>query len=118
MPTWRRGYWMWIFRSARSMKTTKVMTAMTMTITPMMTAAEMLPTRPCSKNRASAPGMPATMPTKMMSEVPLPMPRAVICSPIHIRNMVPPTRVMTVDAWKKRPGSCARLPASMLLARP
>jgi hypothetical protein len=29
-------------------------------------------------------GKPATMPAKMISEMPLPMPRAVICSPIHI----------------------------------
>ena len=36
------------------------------------------------------------MPAKMMSEMPLPMPRAVICSPSHMRNMVPPSSVMMV----------------------
>ena len=34
----------------------------------------------------SACGRLATMPMKMISEMPLPMPRAVICSPSHIRN--------------------------------
>ncbi|MEZ5765773.1 MAG: hypothetical protein R3D69_17060 [Xanthobacteraceae bacterium] len=41
----------------------------------------------------------------MMSEMPLPMPRAVICSPSHIRNMVPPVSVMTVEMRKNQPGS-------------
>ena len=50
-------------------------------------------------------GRPATMPAKMMSEMPLPMPRAVICSPSHIRNTVPPVSVMTVDRRKNMPGS-------------
>ncbi len=45
------------------------------------------------------------MPAKMISEIPLPMPRAVICSPSHIRNMVPPTRVITVAMRKNQPGS-------------
>ena len=45
------------------------------------------------------------MPAKMISEMPLPMPRAVICSPSHIRNMVPPTSVMTAEMRKNMPGS-------------
>ena len=45
------------------------------------------------------------MPAKMISEMPLPMPRAVICSPSHIRNMVPPSSVMTVEMRKNMPGS-------------
>ena len=39
-----------------------------------------------------------------MSERPLPMPRAVICSPIHISSIVPPVSVITVVMMKKRPG--------------
>ena len=50
------------------------------------------------------------MPAKMISEAPLPMPRAVICSPSHIRNMVPPVSVITVETTKNRPGSCTMLP--------
>ena len=34
------------------------------------------------------------MPAKMMSEMPLPTPRLVICSPIHIRRIVPPVSVI------------------------
>ena len=33
------------------------------------------------------------MPAKMISEMPLPRPRSVICSPSHIRNIVPVTSV-------------------------
>ena len=44
------------------------------------------------------------MPAKMISEMPLPTPRLVICSPSHIRNMVPPTRVTMVEAMKNTPG--------------
>ena len=112
MPTWRRGYWMVILRSARSMNTTNMMTATTITMTPMITAGLIAPERPEAKNCASAAGTSAMIPTKMMSEMPLPMPRAVICSPSHIRNIVPPTSVMTQDARKNRPGSVTRLPDS------
>ena len=109
---------MWILRSARSMNTTKAITATTITITPMITGVEMAPERPWLKNWASAAGISATMPTKMISEMPLPMPRWVICSPSHIRNIVPPTSVITTDRRKKRPGSWARLPASRLSEMP
>ncbi len=44
------------------------------------------------------------MPAKMISEMPLPMPRWVICSPSHIRNIVPPVSVMMVETVKKKPG--------------
>ena len=50
-------------------------------------------------------GRRATMPAKMIREVPLPTPRAVICSPIHIRNSVPPVSVATVEITKNSPGS-------------
>ena len=41
------------------------------------------------KSWLTNPGMPATMPPKMMTEMPLPMPFSVISSPIHTRNSVP-----------------------------
>ena len=40
-----------------------------------------------------------------MSEMPLPMPREVICSPSHIRNIVPPDSVTTAVKRKNQPGS-------------
>ena len=48
------------------------------------------------------------MPAKMMIEMPLPRPRSVICSPSHIRNMVPVTSVVTVVRRNSRPGSSTR----------
>ena len=53
------------------------------------------------------------MPAKMISDVPLPTPRCVICSPSHIRNIVPPTSVMTVVARKNMPGSMTTAPAAL-----
>ena len=47
------------------------------------------------EGRAIACGSWATMPAKMISEMPLPTPRAVICSPSHIKNTVPPVSVIT-----------------------
>jgi hypothetical protein len=42
----------------------------------------------------TAPGRPATMPAKMMKLMPLPMPRSVMSSPIHITSTVPAVRLM------------------------
>ncbi len=54
-------------------------------------------------------GKRATMPAKMISEMPLPTPRLVICSPIHISKIVPPVSVITVVKRKKNPGSITTL---------
>ena len=43
-------------------------------------------------------GRPATMPPKMISEMPLPMPFSVISSPIQTRNMVPAVMEITADS--------------------
>lgn len=43
----------------------------------------------------TAAGRPATIPAKMMMEIPFPIPLSVICSPSHIKNMVPVTREIT-----------------------
>ena len=56
------------------------------------------------------------MPMKMISEMPLPMPRAVICSPSHIRNRVPPTMVITAVSRKNSPGSITAEPDGPLIA--
>ena len=68
------------------------------------------PVRPSSSNEASACGTFATMPEKMMRLVPLPIPRAVICSPSHIRNIVPPTSETTQEMRKNAPGSITAAP--------
>ncbi len=50
-----------------------------------------------SSIKATTPaGKALTMPAKMISEVPLPMPDSVICSPSHMMNTVPVVRVKTV----------------------
>ncbi len=46
----------------------------------------------------------------MMSEMPLPTPRAVICSPSHIRKTVPPVKVMTVEMRNDMPGVMTTVP--------
>ena len=55
---------------------------------------------PCSvkvNNRTIPDGIPDTMPAVMIKEIPLPIPRSVICSPNHIRNIVPVTKQTTVE---------------------
>ena len=45
------------------------------------------------------------MPTRMIIEMPLPMPRSVICSPSHIRNIVPVVMVTVAgNSHVKKPG--------------
>ncbi len=92
------------------MKTMKPMTAAAMTTKKAMVAKEIAPVRPSSRRATTACGRLATMPAKMISEMPLPTPRAVICSPSHIRKTVPPVRVMTVTRRKNMPGSTTAEP--------
>ncbi len=49
-------------------------------------------------------GKSTTMPAKMMSEMPLPMPRSEICSPSHMTKTVPVVRVRMVRSLKPQPG--------------
>src|SRR5208282_971310 len=41
-------------------------------------------------------GNPTTIPVKMISDIPLPIPRSVICSPSHMMNAVPVVRLSMV----------------------
>ena len=88
----------------------KAMTNTASTMKPTMKNGDSAPVRPRSSNDASAFGRLATIPAMMISDVPLPTPRAVICSPIHIRNIVPPTSVMTQEKRKNQPGSITAAP--------
>ena len=69
--------------------------------------AGLLPLVPAARSLAPARAAAAAdaMPAKMRIEMPLPRPRSVICSPSHIRNMVPVTRVVTVVMRNISPGS-------------
>ena len=93
------------------MNTMKAITATAITITSRIRPVDSAPWRPSSSMLASAEGNSATMPARMISEMPLPMPREVICSPSHIRNMVPPVSVTVVEIRKNMPGSLTTLPA-------
>ncbi len=72
---------------------------------PSTSGIEYAPVRACSSVWPIAAGRPAAMPAKMMSEMPLPRPRSVICSPSHIRNIVPVTSVIADTMRNVRPGS-------------
>ena len=53
----------------------------------------------------TARGKLTTMPAKMISDMPLPMPRSVICSPSHMMNIVPVVSVSMQPRRKPQPGS-------------
>ena len=68
-----------------------------------------------------AEGRRTTMPAKMMSEIPLPMPFSEICSPIHMISAVPAVRVSIVSRRNPQPGSGTMRPrrsALRMLSRP
>jgi len=54
--------------------------------------------------QATPSGRPVTMPAKMISEMPLPMPRSEICSPSHMMKAVPVVRVRMVSNLNPSPG--------------
>ena len=66
---------------------------------------EMAPVLPNSNVVTKALGISATIPENIINEIPLPIPLCVICSPNHIKNMVPATIVVTVEILKNKPGS-------------
>ena len=76
----------------------------------MTTATRMLiaPVRTSSSKPPIALGRPAAMPAKIRIEMPLPRPRSVICSPSHIRNIVPAVRLTTAVMRKPKPGFMTR----------
>ncbi len=54
----------------------------------------------------NAPGNPTIMDAMIIKDIPLPIPRSVICSPIHITNSEPAVSVRTVIILNAHPGSC------------
>ena len=57
------------------------------------------------------------MPAKMISDMPLPMPRSVICSPSHMMKAVPVVSESMVIRMKPKPGIDDDTPAMALQAR-
>ena len=92
-------------RWARSTNTQKAVTASTTTIRTIAKRPLISPVLICSTVRPIAPGNPATMPPRMIIEMPLPTPRSVICSPSHIRNIVPVVMVTVATNRNCQPGA-------------
>ena len=105
LPCWRFGYCTKIFRTDLSIKTMNATTTTAIAKSRIISSDDRAPVRPSSSVPASAVGRFATIPAKIINEIPLPTPRLVICSPSHMRKRVPPTRVTTVVTRKNRPGS-------------
>ena len=70
-----------------------------------------MPVLPNSNVEAKALGISATIPEKIINEIPLPTPLKVICSPNHIRKVVPATSETIVVNLNERPGSTTKFPA-------
>ena len=69
---------------------------------------ENAPVRVSSNVPPIALGKPAAIPAKIMIEMPLPKPRSVICSPSHIKNIVPEVKVVTEINRNCKPASSTR----------
>ena len=72
---------------------------------PTIINADNAPVLPNSKVDASALGISATIPEKIIKEIPLPTPLKVICSPNHIKKVVPATKEIVVIILNPIPGS-------------
>jgi hypothetical protein len=99
-----RGIWTGSFRAAMVMATTPA-------VTPSMTSSRMIsmtglstPVMVASQVRTMAVGKPSMMEKKISSDMPLPIPCSVICSPSHMMNIPPTVRIMVVVSMKKMPG--------------
>ena len=86
------------------MYTTKTMAAMPIISMKIAVAGAISPELTSRAVEPIAEGIPATMPARMIIEIPLPIPRSVICSPSHMRNIVPVTSVMQAVIRKLKPG--------------
>ena len=86
------------------MKTMKATTAPIIASTTRISTRLKLPVPSILKDWAMAAGIRATIPANIIIEMPLPMPRSVICSPSHMRKAVPLVRVIMVMILKDQPG--------------
>src|SRR5208337_31003 len=106
-PTTRLAYCTGMRRCAPSTKTMNATTATINTRSPRIAIGVNAP-HACvlafSYRSKMARGKPTTMPTKMISDIPLPMPRSLICSPSHMMNAEPVVSVRIVISVKPTPG--------------
>jgi hypothetical protein len=92
-PMMRREYSMGMRRWPRSKNTIVMTDAITSTVAMSSDVGWICPSAVNCQVCARFDGKSATMPAKMISEMPLPMPRSVICSPSHMMKAVPVARV-------------------------
>ena len=78
---------------------------------PTIITADKAPVLPSSNVDAKALGISATMPENIINEIPFPTPLKVICSPSHIKKVVPATKEIVVVTLKDMPGSITKFPA-------
>ena len=78
---------------------------------PIIIIADNAPVLPNSNVDANALGISATIPEKIINEIPFPTPLKVICSPNHIKKVVPATKDIVVIILKLIPGSITKFPA-------
>ncbi len=78
---------------------------------PTIINADNAPVLPNSNVDAKALGISATIPEKIIKEIPFPTPLKVICSPSHIKKVVPATKDIVVIILKDIPGSITRFHA-------
>ena len=86
------------------MKTTMEVTARTNIRRIKTNAGESSPVFANSSVPPIAEGRPEIMLAKIIIEIPLPKPLSVICSPNHIRNIVPVTKLTQAVKTKLKPG--------------
>ena len=86
------------------MKTMNIIVATNNTKIPIIIIVDTAPVLPSSNVVTKARGISATIPAKIINEIPLPIPLCVICSPSHIKNIVPATMVETAVMVKNDPG--------------
>ena len=96
---------------ALSKKTINKTVKITKTNIPTIITADKAPVLPNSKVDANALGISATIPEKIINEIPFPIPLKVICSPNHIKKVVPATNEIVVVTLKDIPGSVTKFPA-------
>ena len=78
---------------------------------PTIIKADKAPVLPNSNVDAKALGISATIPEKIINEMPLPTPLNVICYSSHIKKVVPSTKEMVVVILNDKPGSTTKFPA-------
>ncbi len=106
-PTTRLAYCTGMRRSLRSTNTMNATTAIISTTSISMAGTVNAPQAwDCTFSARSATplGRPTTMPAKISSDMPLPTPRSVICSPSHMMKTLPVVRVSMVISTKPMPG--------------